>query len=378
MVDGRPYLPSVSVDVTSSSSVALGTVLVLLAARPSSSLFLTGEIDALEVSISELTVTQVKGGITNALYRVAGLGAILGDWPESVLVRVFGAEGMIDRDVECSTLASLCDAGVADEFLGRFANGRLEGWLDGYCPLDKRDFHHPATSDGIAAQMARLHRYRVPAHLTAHHDPKRPAMWTQLHEWMRQFLWNLRNDAFRNDRDTVRARALNLGEVELELTHLEENVVPADATVAFCHNDLLAANIMRHPSTGNSQLIDFEYGGVNYASFDIANHFNEFAGGTTEEENGVPDYSLYPSAQQQEAFVRAYVRAAGSASSADEEGERVNSFLKEIHAFVLANHLYWGLWAVNQAATEGCNDFDYLTYAENRFGEYFNGKERNL
>ena len=132
---------------------------------------------------------------------------------------------------------------------------------------------------------------------------------------------------------------------------------------------------MRHPSTGHSQLIDFEYGGVNYASFDIANHFNEFAGGTTEEENGVPDYSLYPSTQRQEAFVRAYVRAAGAAVSAAEENERVESFLKEIRAFVLANHLYWGLWAVNQAAMEGCDGFDYLTYAENRFREYYKGKE---
>ena len=53
----------------------------------------------------------------------------------------------------------------------------------------------------------------------------------------------------------------------------------------------------------------------------------------------------------------------------------MESFLKEIRAFVLANHLYWGLWAVNQAAMEGCDGFDYLTYAENRFGEYYKGKE---
>lgn len=370
-VDGRPYLPNVKVEATSSAtssiSVARAAVLVLLADRRER------EVPALEDKISQLTVTSITGGITNALFRVEGLKGVLVELPESVLVRVFGAEGMIDRDVECSTLASLCDAGVADEFLGRFSNGRVEGWLEGYRPLDKKDFHDPATSDGIAVQMAHLHaRYRVPSHLTAHHNPARPAMWTQLHEWMRQALGYA---TFRTERDTARARALNLGQIETELTHLEESVVPADAAVAFCHNDLLAANIMRHPSTGHSQLIDFEYGGVNYASFDIANHFNEFAGGTTEEENGVPDYSLYPSTQRQEAFVRAYVRAAGAAVSAAEENERVESFLKEIRAFVLANHLYWGLWAVNQAAMEGCDGFDYLTYAENRFGEYYKGKE---
>ena len=42
---------------------------------------------------------------------------------------------------------------------------------------------------------------------------------------------------------------------------------------------------------------------------------------------------------------------------------------------ILVNHLYWGLWAVNQAATEGCDDFDYLLYSSHRIGEYYKRKE---
>ena len=38
---------------------------------------------------------------------------------------------------------------------------------------------------------------------------------------------------------------------------------------------------------------------------------------------------------------------------------------------IMVNHLYWGLWAVNQAAEEGCDEFDYLTYAANRLNEYY-------
>lgn len=135
---------------------------------------------------------------------------------------------------------------------------------------------------------------------------------------------------------------------------------------------------MKCPTTGRIQLIDFEYGGVNYKSFDIANHFNEFAGGTTEEENGVADYALFPTEERQEAFVRAYVRASAGSneSEGDDEDKQVKSLLREVHAFVLANHLYWGLWAVNQAAMEGCDDFDYLTYAACRFDEYKKGKAK--
>ena len=294
-----------------------------------------------------------------------------------------GAEGMIDRDVENSTLATLVDQGIADRYLGRFANGRLEGWLDGYRPLAKEEFSDPETSDSIAVQMANLHSsYVVPDYLQSHHDPSKPAMWTQLHGWMKQARGY---DAYKTPQDTERAKKLELANIEAELAHLEKEVVPSDAGVAFCHNDLLAANIMKCPTTGNIQFIDFEYGGVNYKSFDIANHFNEFAGGTTEEENGVPDYSLFPTEERQEAFVRAYVLAARKTKYSKnedvhkpdhEEDEEVHSLLREVHAFVLANHLYWGLWAVNQAAMEGCDNFDYLTYASYRFAEYYKGKAK--
>jgi hypothetical protein len=36
--------------------------------------------------------------------------------------------------------------------------------------------------------------------------------------------------------------------------------------IVFCHNDLLAANILEDPATGELKLIDFEYGGANYRS----------------------------------------------------------------------------------------------------------------
>jgi len=404
-VDGRPYLPNLSVDTAAVSSlsssiddedalnlsVAKAAVAVVLAAAQKSD---NVEISFLPTTDEELrrklTVDVVSGGITNSLYRVSGLRELdvlskEGKIDESFLVRVFGAEGMIDRDVESSTLATLVDQGIADRYLGRFANGRLEGWLEGYRPLAKEEFSDPQTSDAIAAQMANLHSsYVVPEYLQSHHDPSKPAMWTQLHAWMKQARGY---DAFKTEHDTERAKELELAKIEAELTHLEQEVVPPDAGVAFCHNDLLAANIMICPTTGRIQLIDFEYGGVNYRSFDIANHFNEFAGGTTEEENGVPDYSLFPTEKMQEAFVRAYVRAARKTKkdengndycvqSAKDEDKEVYSLLREVRAFVLANHLYWGLWAVNQAAMEGCEDFDYLTYASCRFGEYHKGKAK--
>uniref|UniRef100_A0A7S2S900 ethanolamine kinase n=1 Tax=Eucampia antarctica TaxID=49252 RepID=A0A7S2S900_9STRA len=149
--------------------------------------------------------------------------------------------------------------------------------------------------------------------------------------------------------------------LEQELHYLQKEVIPKyNSVIGFCHNDLLAANIMIEPSSQQIQLIDFEYGGVNYTPFDIANHFNEYAGGTTTEENGVPDYSRFPTLSQQCDFLQAY----HNTSVVEED------MLKEVEAFVMVNHLYWGLWAINQAESEGCEEFDYSTYAQNRIQQY--------
>jgi len=115
------------------------------------------------------------------------------------------------------------------------------------------------------------------------------------------------------------------------------------------------------------QLIDFEYGGYNYRSFDIANHFNEWAGGT---DNARPDYSRFPNADQRKRFLLSYLCAVHQGNEdVDLKGE-LKKLMEEVDAFVLVNHLYWGLWAVNQAKAEGCGDFDYLLYAHNRFQQF--------
>lgn len=141
------------------------------------------------------------------------------------------------------------------------------------------------------------------------------------------------------------------------------------------HNDLLPANIMLNKQPKQIQFIDFEYGGVGYAAYDIANHLNEYAGGTSAEDNGVPDYSRFPTSDKQKAFCEEYERAVrryeGVNLDAELHAREVNDLLDDVHTFLLVNHLYWGLWAVNQAAEEGCDGFDYVSFATNRFKQFY-------
>ena len=138
---------------------------------------------------------------------------------------------------------------------------------------------------------------------------------------------------------------------------------------------------MLNVQTKKIQFIDFEYGSANYAAFDVANHFNEHAGGTSAEENGVPDYSRFPAPDKQRKFCDEYIREitrienTESANLTSElenlPSHEVNNFLDDVQKFLLVNHLYWGLWAVNQAAEEGCDGFDYICFATNRFKEFY-------
>ena len=46
----------------------------------------------------------------------------------------------------------------------------------------------------------------------------------------------------------------------------------------MCHNDLLLANFLFDSKANKVTIIDYEYLAANPAAFDIANHFNEYAG----------------------------------------------------------------------------------------------------
>lgn len=343
IVDDCPYFPFLTVDPSSDDSIRLAACLV---------------VNDVKDYPCNLKIQKISGGITNQLYRVSGLS---GGNNKAVLMRLFGAEGMIDRNVENATYAALAREGLAPKYFGRFENGRIEQWLES-CPLETQELS--TYSRAIATELGHLHaHFQVPFHLIEYHDPTKPALWTDIHSWMKQAL----KATFHNKpRDSQRALAdLELPLVAKELEWLEQDVVPANAEICFCHNDVLAANILKLDNSGDIQLIDFEYGGINYKAFDIANHFNEYAGGT---DTGIPDYNLIPTTLQQEEFCREYLKASGSDLS-------LEILLKQVCAFCMVNHIYWGLWGVNQAVTEGCESFDYLLYASNRIAQYYKCKQ---
>lgn len=75
-------------------------------------------------------------------------------------------------------------------------------------------------------------------------------------------------------------------------------------------------------------------------------------------------------------FVRTYLRHAGRRSEQPTEREE-EALLREIEAFSLASHLFWGLWsAVNAKLSQ--IPFGYWEYAIERLESYFQLKNKIL
>ena len=366
VIQNKPYCPRLFVEDPQDATQIRRVVATLLQHCNNTN----NQADCWDLTASDSwPVTPITGGITNLLFRVDLAGASR----SSILVRLFGAVGLIDRDEETASFALLSESGMAPAYHGRFQNGRLEGWKHEMQALTVRQLSDPVIAKGIAQQMARLHAECLQEELAL---APSPTLFTQLDDWAQQAL----QVSFQTDHDTDRAKLLSLPQYTSELVWLGQLIdsLPSPPAIAFCHNDLLAANILYNPNENHSssttttiQLIDFEYGGVNYAAFDVANHWNEYAGGTAP--GTLPNYDWLPSPHAEIDFVRAYleqVQASRGGGDVNVTEEQVNELVQQVHLFQLINHVYWGLWAVNQAAAEGCQEFDYLLYATKRLERY--------
>ncbi|VDP68277.1 unnamed protein product [Schistosoma mattheei] len=146
--------------------------------------------------------------------------------------------------------------------------------------------------------------------------------------------------------------------------------------VVLCHNDLNAANIILAPDENSVHLIDIEYCDLNYAAYDIGNHFCEFTGPYAIE------FKRYPSIDYQKEWINIYLTAYYQYSNSKSDlhynelqwdrfkEDYINQWIKEINCFALVSHLLWAVWAVI-CASENLYSMDFLAYADSRMKQYY-------
>lgn len=318
----------------------------------------------------QIIVEQIQGGITNLLWKITN------EKNQACLVRVYGqnTEIMIDRDKECMIFAELSKRKFGPKLWGRFLNGRVEGYFNGkpFDPPDKMGQRSPVDFPVLIAQeLARMHDIKgMPV-------PQETQLWIMLDRFYKLATGIIFN------RDEVKNRQLlhlDLPQYAAELKWLQ-TVLPSPLNghgktlpisekarsiafrQVFSHNDLLSGNILFLAAEGRCQYIDFEYGAYNYAAFDVADHFCEYAGF---------DFDLvrwYPQDDLQMHFWKAYIIAAGFKLDAAEEDALLSELVLWTNKFALTAHLLWFFWAIIQAK-HSVIDVDFMGYAARRRDGY--------
>lgn len=301
---------------------------------------------------SQFKVERVSGGITNLLLKVSVKNEHEEDVP--VTVRVFGpnTDVVIDRERELQAICYLSAAGFGAKLLGVFENGMVQSFIDA-CTLTPTDMSKPKLAAEIARQLRKFHEMEIPG-------SKDPQLWTDIFK----FLDKASSLRFEDTAKQAKYASISFDELREEAMSLKVVTDCLNAPIVFAHNDLLSGNLMLSEKEEKLYLIDFEYGSYNFRGYDIANHFNEYAGFEC-------DYSLYPDKDSQYHFFRHYLSPDNPELASESELEVI---YVETNCYALASHLYWAFWAIVQAKYSPIN-FDYLEYYFLRYNEYRKQKD---
>ncbi|XP_075191756.1 ethanolamine kinase 2 [Anomaloglossus baeobatrachus] len=278
---------------------------------------------------------------------------------DAVLVRIYGkrTELFVDREDEVTSFRLLQSHGCAPELYCTFQNGLCYEFMRGLA-LGPEHVRQPHILRLIALEMAKYHC--IPAQNGC--LPK-ASLWQKLNK----YLSILRTEEGPQDR--LLAGIPSLKVMEEELFWLQKYLPSLESPIVFCHNDLLCKNVIYNEGEGLVRFIDYEYAGYNYQAYDIANHFNEFAGVNE------PDYRLFPDRETQLDWLRHYLVACKRLKGEKEEPQdkEVDDLYIQVNQFVLAAHFFWGLWALIQHRFSDI-DFNFAQYAMLRFQQYFHVK----
>lgn len=278
-------------------------------------------------------------GITNKIFAASVNGG------EKLVFRVFGknTENFIDRRLELKAMEKLASHHLAAPLYAHFLNGIVVGYLPGRT-VSVDDLKDPRMQKRICSTMAAYHKMDGSVSI----DSKDLFCFRKL----RDFIRTIRMEEVTEQASFVR-------DVPEELNEMESLVIPLKEDIVFCHNDLLAHNIVFDPLSDHVRFIDFEYADFNYSLFDLANHFCEFAGVDN------PDYSRCPSTEEIRSFLRLYLRE--RYGHFDER--RVDELARRTPLFQALAHLLWSTWSVVQSQNS-ILDFDYVRYATARHEQY--------
>lgn len=315
-------------------------------------------------------MARLGAAMTNTVFIISH-DDDLHEQPTKMLLRVYGVgvDHILDRKQELDWFSRLSDLGVGPKLHAAFKNGRLEEFIESepLTPLLMRD---PRISRLVATSLARFHA-------TIKRDDSKehcPILWSRLESWRLKAIAAYQALSSKNASPLL-PRFVDLGVLSKDfalgtLVNWRNQLSQFETLLVFSHNDLQHGNILLTENGRNIVIIDYEYGGVNFAAYDIANHFCEWASDFTEA-NSHPEImdfaNKYPNEVEQRNFIKAYLEELYYYASPPTE-ESIDAWVRSVEHFKFISNVIWGYWGVIQALRSDIQ-FDYLAYALCRFEE---------
>lgn len=170
------------------------------------------------------------------------------------------------------------------QLYGIFSNGIIYEFIPGQT-LNEETCQNPTIYPLVATEMAKLHSTDLGlTHFNSNQQNNtgisvedgnyEPIVWQKLDKFL-----SLAKSIFHSNpklESEFREIGITIDWGKASIQEFQDLIAKESMPLVFAHNDLLLGNIIYDED--KVRFIDFEYGGPNYAPFDVANHFNEFAG----------------------------------------------------------------------------------------------------
>eukprot|EP01083_Nonionella_stella_P067880 179839_1 len=319
------------------------------------------------------------------------------------VLRIFNHRIGLTLDQLSSVYKCFATSGLGAGMLGTFDIGQIEEFIDGHGLNDDKLMHNPELSTNVADILSKIHRLRPVSF-----NPKQNAMVTKLCANIKvvasifdrqvERLSNVQKWDFVLQH-TTRHSTLN-GPMFAELmTHelhglvqnIERNGDSMCSDLIFSHNDYHSGNMILQNNDESDEMqtedikadsdaegmvvkvIDYEYAGYNYRSFDFGNFFNELM--IDNYYKDAPYFKIdeanYPSEDYRRRFVSSYLDALVDETVVNDD--TVSSMMKEIEYGSMLSHLWWTMWGIVESQRNDI-DWDYMEYARQRLSHFFRVK----
>lgn len=245
--------------------------------------------------VDKLNFEIINGGITNILVKVEH------NLEKKIyLIRLYGPKTseIINRGREQIISNILNNKNISKKIYVFFPNGRIEEFMEGYA-LSKEEIKNPKFQKEIAKNLKTLHDielnedvYQTIKKLQTEDciyykdlkynnnsdqiNNRSSFLWGTIWKYF-NLLYEEKNKPCDFDSKVNILKLIDFESLKKTISEIEKLCKEKKSPVVLCHCDLLSSNFIN--KTDNTIcLIDFEYSCPMERAFDIANHFNEYAG----------------------------------------------------------------------------------------------------